>query len=113
MIVDDNAAVRALIRRMLTKTVNDILECSDGSEALDSYTRFHPDWVFMDIKMKEMDGFQATEQILSKFPDAKIVMVTQYDEPTLRDRAYQVGACEYVLKENLYCIEDIICGRKN
>lgn len=113
MIVDDNDAVRAKMRAILRPTAQTICECTDGNEALDSYTRFHPDWVLMDIRMKVMDGFQATEEILAQFPDAKIVMVTQYDEPSLRERAKQIGACDFVLKENLFDIERIIHGQQN
>ena len=108
MIVDDNNAVRAKIREILRATAQTVCECTDGSEALDSYTRFRPDWVLMDIKMKQMDGFQATEEIMAKFPDARVVMVTQYDEPSLRERAKQIGACDFVLKERLFDIERII-----
>jgi CheY-like chemotaxis protein len=113
MIVDDNDAVRAKMRAILETTAPVICECIDGNQALDSYRRFHPDWVLMDIRMKVMDGFQATEEILSIFPDAKIVMVTQYDEPSLREKAKQVGAYDFVLKENLFDIERIINAQNN
>ncbi len=108
MIVDDNASIRDMIRTMLMTKVDSFCECSDGSEALETYTLHKPDWVLMDIKMEKMDGFQATEEIISKYPDAKIVMVTQYDEPRWRKRAIEVGACEFVLKEKLFDIERIL-----
>jgi len=113
MIVDDSAAIRRMIRSMLLTTVDSICECSDGSEALESYEHFHPDWVLMDIKMKEMDGFQATEAILSEFPDARIIMITQYNDPKLEEKAKRIGACEFVLKERLVDIEGIILDNHN
>jgi len=113
MIVDDSESIRAMIRGMLSDSVESFCECSDGSEALATYTQFHPDWVLMDIKMKKTDGFEATKQILSSFPDAKVIMVTQYDEPKLHEKAIFAGAKEFVLKENLIDIEKIIQAKQN
>ncbi|MBI5022443.1 MAG: response regulator transcription factor [Ignavibacteriales bacterium] len=108
MIVDDNASIRDMIRSILSTTADNVYECSDGNEALKSYQQFHPDWVLMDIKMKMMDGFEATQEILSEFPNAKIIMITQYDDPKLEEKARRIGAVEFVLKEKLVDIERII-----
>ena len=113
MIVDDNAAIRSMIRNMLLTTVDSFCECSDGNEALSTYIQCHPDWVLMDIKMKKMDGFEATQEILSEYPDAKIIMITQYNDPKLEQKARNVGAIEFVLKEKLMDIESIIQLKKN
>ena len=108
MIVDDNASIRDMIRAMLITTAENVYECSDGSEALKSYEQFHPDWVIMDIMMKQMGGFEATREILTEFPKAKIIMITQYNDPKLEEKAHTIGAVEFVLKENLLGIERII-----
>ncbi|MBI3193576.1 MAG: response regulator transcription factor [Ignavibacteriae bacterium] len=108
MIVDDNASVRSMIRTLLHTTVDSFCECSDGSEALKSYEQYHPDWVLMDIMMKRVDGFQATKEILSEFPNAKIIMITQHNDPKLKQKAQTIGATEFVLKEHLLDIEHII-----
>jgi CheY-like chemotaxis protein len=108
MIVDDNASMRGMIRAMLDSVADSFCECSDGSEAADLYAHCHPDWVLMDIKMKEVDGFEATGRILSKFPDAKIIMITQFDEPRMEEKARSAGAVEFVLKDRLLDIERII-----
>ena len=113
MIVDDNAVIRATIRSMLAELTDTFCECTDGSEAVESYEAFHPDWVLMDIKMKQVDGFQATEAIRSAFPDAKVIIITQYDDPKLKEKARRVGANEFVLKEHLLDIEQIIRGDHN
>jgi DNA-binding NarL/FixJ family response regulator len=55
----------------------------------------------MDIAMKDLDGISATRQIKAAYPDAKIIIVTGYDEAELRQAAREAGACGYVLKENL------------
>ena len=63
LIVEDNSGVRSLLRRALLGTASRVWECSDGAEALHSYTEFHPDVVLMDIRMPQMDGLTATRQI--------------------------------------------------
>ncbi len=51
--------------------------------------------------MKQMNGLKATKQIIGKFPEAKILLVTQYNDGELREAATEAGACGFVLKENL------------
>ena len=108
MIVDDNKSVRDIVRSLLLPTADTICECSDGDEALEAYARVHPDWVLMDIKMKRMDGFEATREILKHYPDARIIMVSQYNDPKLHEKARRLGAMESILKENLAQLDTII-----
>ena len=67
-----------------------------------------PDWVLMDIKMAPMDGITATNKIRNLYPDANIIIVTDYDDANLKNEARAAGAVGYVLKENLTKIGDII-----
>ena len=69
LIVDDNAAIRRMIGRVARDLVDDIRECTDGSQALDAYREFQPDLVLMDVAMPETDGIAATRRIKSEFPD--------------------------------------------
>ncbi|MDQ3257461.1 MAG: response regulator [Acidobacteriota bacterium] len=62
----------------------------------------------MDIRMQAMDGIAATVQIKSAFPEAHIMIVTDYDDARLRQAADVAGACAYVLKENLFAVRNII-----
>jgi DNA-binding NarL/FixJ family response regulator len=108
LIVEDNYQMRRLIKSIIRDLVDVIYECSDGSEALQVYAAQQPDWVLMDIEMKELDGISATRQIKAAFPDARIVMVTEYDHPDYREETRRAGACGYVLKENLFEIRRIL-----
>jgi CheY-like chemotaxis protein len=101
LIVEDNADVRRMIKDLIEDLASVIHECSDGAEALAAYTACHPDLVFMDIVMKEVDGITATRQITTANPGARIVIVTNHDDPELRNAAERAGAWGYVLKENL------------
>ena len=101
MIVEDNDQMRRLIRSFMAKIADQICECSDGAEAVTVYAAHRPDWVLMDVQMKEMDGITATRRIREISADAHIIIVTQYSDAEIRDAALEAGACGFVLKENL------------
>lgn len=101
LIVEDNEQMRCLIKCVVKDLAHEIFECFDGSQALAAYAQHQPDWVLMDIKMVHTDGIAATRQITAAFPDARVIIVTDYDDVELRIEAREAGACEYVVKENL------------
>ncbi len=108
LIVEDNKSMRDLIKSIISDLAGDVTECGDGAEALSAYTRCRPDWVLMDIRMKEMDGISATQLIRESYPDANIMIVTDYDNQNMREAARKAGACEYVTKENLLDLRRIL-----
>jgi DNA-binding NarL/FixJ family response regulator len=108
LIVDDKAQVRSMLRRFLGDLAAEISETDDGESALDAYAAFLPDWVLMDIEMKHTNGIVATERIRAAYPQANIVIVTNYDDDRLRERATAAGACGYVLKENLLALRSML-----
>ena len=97
---------------MISDLAGEVTECGDGAEALSAYTSCRPDWVLMDIRMKEMDGISATRQIKASFPDAQIMIVTDYDNQNMREAARNAGACEYVTKENLLDVRRILSSSR-
>lgn len=101
LIVDDSREMRRAIKSFVCDLADELHECADGSESLAAYALHHPDWVLMDIKMKDTDGINATKQLKAAFPEAQIVIVTNYDDAELREAARAAGACGYVVKENL------------
>lgn len=107
LIVEDNPSMRRLIKSVVEDLVVSIHECKDGSEALAAYERHLPEWVVMDVEMKEMDGITATREITGLHPEAKILILTKYDSGRIREQAEQAGASKFVLKENLLSIRDI------
>src|SRR5262249_32530670 len=111
LIVEDSEPMRRTIKGFIEDIAEVVHECSDGAQALTQYAKHHPDWVLMDIKMKDMDGLAATRQILAAFPEARIVIVTSYGEPSFRDEAQSAGAVGYVLKENLADLPKILTAK--
>src|ERR1700744_261538 len=99
LIVEDNASVRRLLRRAVSEAATSIWECIDGNEAFTAYCDHRPDVVLMDIRMPHVDGLIATRQIIQAYPIAKVVMVTDYDDDSLRNAAREVGASAYILKQ--------------
>ena len=108
LIVEDNAAVRQLIKSIVLPFASEIRECADGADALSAYQALRPDLVLMDIRMNQVDGIQATKQIKTADQGAKIIMLTDYDDVALRQAAMRAGACAYALKENLLDLVPLI-----
>jgi CheY-like chemotaxis protein len=112
LLVDDNARIRKMMRSMYSSHFNEVIECDDGDKAVEEFNKKLPDWVVMDIKMNEMDGIKATEKIITAYPDAKIIIVSQYNDETTIDAAKRAGAVEFVSKENLYKVIEVINKNK-
>ena len=108
LIVDDNPQMRRLICSLLKDLSEEIAECSDGTQALAAYAQWRPDWVLMDIKMRQLDGIAATRQIRAAYPQARIMIVSDYGDHQLRDAARRAGACAYVVKEDLLAVRRIL-----
>jgi two-component system, NarL family, nitrate/nitrite response regulator NarL len=101
LIADDNARMRQMVKQIVADLATEIYEASDGGEAITICAAQRPDWVLMDFRMKPMDGLRATAEIKARFPETRVVIVSQYDDTELRAEAARVGASGYVLKENL------------
>lgn len=111
LIVEDNRAMRELIKSLLEDIAEAIGECEDGADALAAYRRYKPDWVLMDIKMDGLDGISATREIKNAFPDARIMIVSDYTDSKIRLEARNAGACEYVSKETLMDVRQILLDK--
>ena len=112
LITDDNADVRRIIRNLVEEIDPDVIECSNGAEAIESYELNHPDWVLMDISMRHVDGLTAMRTILERHPEAKIVVVSQYQDARTRDTALAMGAHAFVGKEDLMKLREVLNAPK-
>jgi len=108
LIVDDNAQMRRLIISIVSDLADEIAECADGADALACYTEFQPDLVLMDLKMARVDGITASLRITGEFPNANICVVTDYTDQPTKEAARRAGVSNYIAKENLYEIREII-----
>ncbi len=110
LIVEDNPAFRRLLRSIVATAVDEVFECADGRAAVSAYTTHRPDFVLMDIELKELDGLSATRQIRAIDPTARVILVASFDEVRLREAAAQAGACAYGLKENLLELPSLLAA---
>ncbi|HEY6951228.1 MAG TPA: response regulator transcription factor [Bacteroidota bacterium] len=108
LIVDDNPSMRQTIGRIIRREGDEIFECDDGKDAAAMYRQHRPDWVFMDINMKEVGGIEATGQILEEDSHARVVVVTDYGDKFFRKAATDAGASAFVSKENIFELKSII-----
>ena len=110
LIVDDDKRIRKMLARAISGFASEVIECGDGGLALKAFEESRPDCVLMDLKMPGVDGIMATRQIVAAHPNARIVMVTSYDSPALREAAHGAGAKAYILKDDLSELSDTING---
>ena len=108
LIADDNSDVRRMIRSLIGETDADVVECSDGGAAIRAFDELLPDWLLMDINMQPVDGLTAMRTILDKHPEARIIIISQYQDARTRDTALAMGAYAFVGKEDLMSIRDLI-----
>jgi CheY-like chemotaxis protein len=101
MIVDDNAEIRDVIKQLLGRSNVEFCECVNGTQAIEAFENFLPDWVLMDIQMQQTDGLTATREIKAAHPGAKILIVSNYNDSQFREEAKLLGTDGYILKENL------------
>ena len=102
VLVDDQELVRSGLRRILRRKDGFVIagECSDGSEVEEAVRRHRPDVVVMDLRMRDVDGIEATRR-LALHPSAPPVLVlTTFDDDELLSGALRAGAAGFVLKDS-------------
>ena len=102
IIVDDDCLVAGALKTILE--VNEDVELldtgADGKQACQLYEKYKPDVLLMDIRMKEMDGLEASEHILKRHPKAKILLLTTFSDDEYIVKALRLGAKGYLLKQD-------------
>ncbi|MEE8413124.1 MAG: response regulator [Dehalococcoidales bacterium] len=98
MIVDDSAFTRAKCSRLLGERGYEVVEASNGLEALEKYQQYRPDAVLLDIAMPLMDGIVALREIRKIDPAARVVMVTAMGQRAIVLSAVKEGAKGFVVK---------------
>jgi DNA-binding NarL/FixJ family response regulator len=101
LLVDDQKLMREGLRMLLEAepALTVAAEAADGAQAVELYEELQPDVVLMDIRMPVMDGVEATRRIREGFPDAKVLVLTTFEEDELVYRSIRAGARGYLLKD--------------
>ncbi len=101
MIVDDQKLMREGLRTLLELEggFEVVAEAGTGQAALDAYAELQPDIVLMDIRMPGMDGVEATRRLREKWSDARVIILTTFNDDVYVFEALRVGALGYLLKD--------------
>lgn len=101
LIADDHPVVREGLVSILNhdKGMEVVGTAADGQAAIHEFERYKPDVTLMDLRMPEMDGVRATQEILKINPHARVIILTTYDDDEDIYRTLSAGASAYLLKD--------------
>ena len=119
LICDDHPMIRVALRSMISMEPNMTVvgEATNGSEALLMFQKYHPDVILMDINMPVMDGLEAMVTILDEHPDARFIILTNFDSEEDIFHGLEAGAMGYVLKDApqnalIHAIQSVYNGKR-
>lgn len=106
LIVDDDPLVCEALKTILEAEEGLFVAglASDGTEAVKLFEKLQPDVLLMDIRMEKMSGLKAGEQILNRFPEARILFLTTFLDDEYVIQALRLGAKGYILKQDFESI---------
>lgn len=101
IIVDDDNFVSLSLKTILEAqpNIHVVAIGKSGNDAIQLYKTYLPDILLMDIRMDIMDGLEATDKILTNYPQAKILLLTTFSDDEYIIKAIQLGAKGYILKQ--------------
>lgn len=122
LIVDDEATTRMMLRAAMQQEGFSTIEAKNGLECIEAFQREQPDIILMDAMMPGMNGFDCCNTLKSMSADCipPILMITSLDDRTSVDRAFEVGATDFVtkpihwalLRQRVLRLQDIIKRRQ-
>jgi len=100
LVVDDERAIRLLCRVNLAASGMDVLEASDGRQALEVARKARPDLVLLDVMMPEVDGWTVARELAAdeRTRDIPIIFLTARADPSDRRLGEQLGGVGYLVK---------------
>ncbi|MBI5076450.1 MAG: response regulator [Nitrospirae bacterium] len=99
LIADDSEFARRTITKVLAAIGGNVIaEASNGQEAVDLYTKLHPDLVLLDVTMPVLDGVDTLRKILENDSSARVIMVSAVGHREMIWKAICIGAKHYVTK---------------
>jgi len=101
LLVDDQRLMREGLRILLElePDLEVVGEAGDGHAALLSYADMEPDLVLMDVRMPRMDGVETTWRLRERWPAARVIILTTFDDDEYVFEALRAGAVGYLLKD--------------
>lgn len=101
LVVDDQELVRGGLRRILRRRDGFVVsECADGDEVPAALAANRPDVVLMDLRMKRIDGIEATRTLRQNTDAPPVLVLTTFDDDQLLSGALRAGAAGFILKDS-------------
>jgi DNA-binding NarL/FixJ family response regulator len=102
LLVDDQDLVRSGLRRILRRKDGFVVvaECADGDEVPDAVAQHRPDVIVMDLRMRRVDGIEATRRLAGLAGGPPVLALTTFNEDELLSGALRAGAAGFVLKDS-------------
>ena len=99
VLVDDSIEARRALRELLEpQGLVIVAEAVDGATGIERAKALEPDLVLMDVKMPGMSGIEATRIITGGLPETRVIVLTTFDDESLRRQADEAGATAYLIK---------------
>ena len=99
VLADDDPSIRLMVRHVLESENYEIVEAEDGLDAIKAVEKQHPALVLLDAVMPGLDGFSTCQQLKERgHVDVPVIMLTGLDDDASVERAYEVGAIDYITK---------------
>jgi len=98
LVVDDALFTRKVLREILENEGCEVVEASNGKEAVDKFRLEHPDLVLLDVSMPDMDGLTTLQAIKGIDENAKVIMVSAMGQTSTVQEAMKFGACDFIVK---------------
>ncbi|MEX0719367.1 MAG: response regulator [Balneolaceae bacterium] len=104
LLVDDHQMMREGLRKIINtqKDLTVIAEASNGEEALNEAEKTSPDIVVMDVNMPVMDGIEATQKLMEKMPNVRVIGLSFHDHQNVAESMRSAGATAYLTKNEAF-----------
>ncbi|MGE5423310.1 MAG: response regulator [Ignavibacteriales bacterium] len=109
LVVDDQNGVRRLLEELFKKEGYEVTAAADGLESLEKVKTSSPDLILMDMKMPNMNGLEASQEIRKINSNIPIIMMTAYGETDVAQKALELGVRKYITKPfDILALRDMV-----
>ncbi|HEV7216653.1 MAG TPA: response regulator, partial [Chloroflexota bacterium] len=98
LVVDDHAAIRALLKNLLEEDGFQVMEAQTGRQALTCIEQQRPELVLMDVKLPDITGIDVLQQLKTRGAQVNVILMTAYGTSNLVIRGTELGAVDYLPK---------------
>lgn len=98
LVVDDEINIVKLLKEIFEEAGHNVEVAYNGQQAIENFTKFNPDVIFLDVKMPILDGIQALEKIKKRDTETVIIMVSGHSNIPIAVKAIKIGAYDFLEK---------------